>query len=54
MKRLGAFLFFVVILFLNSKSVKSQESTLNDVIRCKVYDENGHLLASCWFCDCNK
>jgi len=23
-----------------------------EALRCKVYDSDGNLIASCWFCDC--
>jgi hypothetical protein len=25
----------------------------NEGIRCKVYNDDGDLIASCWFCSCN-
>jgi hypothetical protein len=26
--------------------------TNDDGLRCKVYNDDGALIASCWFCDC--
>jgi hypothetical protein len=64
MKKLFLLSFFVISVFsltaskANSVDLKNNASTMSipseneDGIRCKVYNDDGDLIASCWFCNC--
>lgn len=59
MKRLISFLVLITTInFLSKADLQIENNDASKVkseegIRCKIYNDNGNLVASCWFCSCN-
>lgn len=59
MKKLSVFFGSCLIVLLSVSSNASSTPTFgaavkDDGLRCKVYNDQGRLIASCWFCNCAK
>jgi hypothetical protein len=59
MKKLSVFFGSCLIVLFSVSSNASSTHTLDasvkdDGLRCKVYNDQGRLIASCWLCNCGK